>query len=86
MEAKAILGVRISPAIKAQLAEVAKAQHRTSSNLVELLIKQYLDQLAAKRTTPTTPEFEFASTDELQSVLGQRRPAIADTLKYLEDK
>ncbi len=86
MEAKAILGVRVSPAIKEQLAEVAKAQHRTSSNLVEWLIKQYLDQIAAKRTIPITPEFEFASVDDLQSVLSQRRPTIADTLNYLEDK
>ncbi|OQX10862.1 MAG: hypothetical protein BWK73_19080 [Thiothrix lacustris] len=51
MEAKAILGVRVSPAIKEQLAEIAKAQHRTSSNLVEWLIKQYLEQLA-KRSVP----------------------------------
>ena len=51
MEAKAILGVRVSPTIKEQLAEVAKSQHRTSSNLVEWLIKQYLEQIA-KRNQP----------------------------------
>lgn len=59
MEAKAILGVRVSPAVKEQLAEVAKAQHRTSSNLVEWLIKQYLDQVAKRGGAPK-PEIDDA--------------------------
>jgi predicted transcriptional regulator len=62
MEAKAILGVRVSPAIKEQLAEVAKAQHRTSSNLVEWLIKQYLEQIA-KRNAPK-PDTEDDAWDK----------------------
>lgn len=88
MEAKAILGVRVSPAIKEQLAEVAKAQHRTSSNLVEWLIKQYLEQIS-KRSTANAPQsavLDFVTQDDLHSVLANRRPAIADTLRYLEDK
>ena len=59
MEAKAILGVRISPVIKEQLAEVAKAQHRTSSNLVEWLIRQYLEQVAKRGSVPK-PEADDA--------------------------
>lgn len=62
MEAKAILGVRVSPAIKEQLAEVAKAQHRSSSNLVEWLIKQYLEQIA-KRNAPK-PDTEDDAWDK----------------------
>jgi predicted transcriptional regulator len=57
MEAKAILGVRVSPSIKEQLAEVAKAQHRTSSNLVEWLIRQYLEQLT-NRSAPSPDAFD----------------------------
>ncbi len=88
MEAKAILGVRITPTIKQQLAEVAKAQHRTSSNLVEWLIKQYLDQVTqqVRETSPSTMEIEFAKPDEVQLILTKRRPAIAATLDYLQDK
>lgn len=88
MEAKAILGVRINPTIKQQLAEVAKAQHRTSSNLVEWLIKQYLDQLTqqVRETSVSTLEVEFAKPDEVQLTLTKRRPAIATTLDYLQDK
>lgn len=88
MEAKAILGVRINPTIKQQLAEVAKAQHRTSSNLVEWLIKQYLDQVTqqVRETSASTLEVEFAKPDEVQLTLTKRRPAIAATLDYLQDK
>lgn len=88
MEAKAILGVRITPTIKQQLAEVAKAQHRTSSNLVEWLIKQYLDQVTqqVRETSASTLEVEFAKPDEVQLTLTKRRPAIATTLDYLQDK
>ena len=85
MEAKAILGVRISPDVKQQLAAVAKAQHRTSSNLVEWLIKQYLEQVPFPANTPVA-NVDFATTNELSRVLNKRRPAIADTLHYLEDK
>lgn len=81
------LVTRIEPDVKEQLAAVAKAQHRTSSNLVEWLIKQYLDQVANRDTSPTTDvKMDFAQADELSAILGERRPAIADTLKYLEDK
>ena len=85
MEAKAILGVRISPDVKQQLAAVAKAQHRTSSNLVEWLIKQYLEQVPFPANT-SVANVDFATTNELSRVLNKRRPAIADTLHYLEDK
>lgn len=57
MKPKAILGVRISPPMKEQLAEVAKAQHRSSSSLVEWLIKQYLEQLT-NRSAPSPDAFD----------------------------
>lgn len=48
MEPKVILGVRVDPPIKEHLVEIAKSQNRTTSNLVEWLIKQYLDQIAKR--------------------------------------
>ncbi len=80
------LVTRIEVDLKNQLGEIAKQQNRTTSNLIEWLVKQYLGQVA-KPTNSTAPvEFDFASTDDLYSVLAKRRSAIADTLRYLEDK
>lgn len=50
---KTNLITRIDPTLKEQLGDIAKAQHRTTSNLVEWLIKQYLEQIA-KRSAPKT--------------------------------
>lgn len=84
--AKVTLTFRIDEDLKHRLGEAAIVQHRTSGNLVEWLIKQYLEQVA-KRTTSTAPvELDFASVDDLHSILAKRRPTIADTLHYLEDK
>lgn len=47
--AKVTLTFRIDEDLKCRLGETAKTQHRTSGNLVEWLIKQYLEQVA-KRT------------------------------------
>ena len=77
------LVTRIEVDLKNQLGEIAKQQNRTTSNLIEWLVKQYLGQVA-NSTAPV--ELDFASTDDLHSVLAKRRPAIADTLRYLEDK
>lgn len=67
---KTNLITRIDPALKDQLGNIAKAQHRTTSNLVEWLITQYLDQVA-KRTSPPPQELDFASPDDLHSVISQ---------------
>lgn len=83
--AKVTLTFRIDEDLKCRLGETAKTQHRTSGNLVEWLIKQYLEQIT-KRPSSTAQELDFASPDELHSILSQRRPALVDTLKYLEDK
>ena len=82
------LVTRIEVDLKDQLGEVAKQQNRTTSNLIEWLVKQYLEQVAKRGSAPSamTVELDFASTDDLHSILSQRRPTIADTLKYLEDK
>lgn len=85
--AKVNLVTRIETDLKDRLGEVAKVQNRTTSNMVEWLIKQYLDQVAKGSTSATAPVApDFASTDGLLSALRKRRPAIADTLHYLEDK
>ncbi|SKA90216.1 hypothetical protein SAMN02745130_03113 [Thiothrix eikelboomii] len=83
--AKVTLTFRIDEDLKCRLGETAKTQHRTSGNLVEWLIKQYLDQVAKRPSSPPQ-ELEFASPDDLHSILSQRRPALVDTLQYLEDK
>ena len=80
------LVTRIEVDLKNQLGEIAKQQNRTTSNLIEWLVKQYLGQVANRTTSITPTELDFASTDDLHSVLAKRRPAIADTLRYLEDK
>ncbi|MEB4592992.1 hypothetical protein VSS37_18575 [Candidatus Thiothrix sp. Deng01] len=46
--AKVTLTFRIDEDLKHRLGETAKNQHRTSGNLVEWLIKQYLEQLAKR--------------------------------------
>lgn len=85
--AKVTLTFRIDEDLKDRLGEAAKAQHRTTSNLVEWLIKQYLEQNTKRSaSSATTVELDFAHMDDLHSVLSNRRPALADTLKYLEDK
>ena len=80
------LVTRIEADLKDQLGEVAKQQNRTTSNLIEWLVKQYLEQVAKGSTSATAPVApDFASTDGLLSALRKRRPAIADTLHSLED-
>ena len=87
MSAKIMFGVRMSEETKNRLFDAAKAQNRTASNLAELVLIQYLDQISKRSTSsPTAVDLDFASMDTMHSVLGMRRPAIADTLHYLEDK
>ena len=81
------LSMRIDQDVKLQLDDAAKNQNRTTANLIEWLFKQYLEQVAKGSTSATAPVApDFASTDGLLSALRKRRPAIADTLHYLEDK
>ena len=80
------LVTRIEVDLKNQLGEIAKQQNRTTSNLIEWLVKQYLGQVAKPINSTAPVELDFASTDDLHSVLAKHRPAIADTLRYLEDK
>ena len=79
------LVTRIEVDLKDRLGEVAKQQNRTTSNLIEWLVKQYLSQVAIHKST-TTVEPDFAAINNLNDVLIKRRPAIAETLHYLEDK
>lgn len=79
------LVTRIESDLKDRLGEAAKAHNRSVSNLVEWVLKQYLDQMT-KRPILAPQEIEFPNSNELHSVLSQRRPTIADTLKYLENK
>jgi predicted transcriptional regulator len=53
--AKVTSTFRIDEDLKNRLGEAAKAQHRTSSNLIEWLIGQYLEQIA-RRTAPSKPK------------------------------
>lgn len=55
--AKVNLVTRIETDLKDRLGEVAKVQNRTTSNMVEWLIKQYLEQLA-KRSAPSPDAFD----------------------------
>lgn len=55
--AKVNLVTRIETDLKDRLGEVAKVQNRTTSNMVEWLIKQYLDQVA-KRSAPSPDAFD----------------------------
>ena len=80
------LVTRIEVDLKNQLGEIAKQQNRTTSNRIEWLVKQYLGQVAKPTNSKAQVELDFASTDDLHSVLAKRRSAIADTLRYLEDK
>jgi predicted transcriptional regulator len=80
------LVTRIEVDLKNQLGEIAKQQNRTTSNLIEWLVKQYLGQVAQPTSSTASMKFDFTSRDDLHSVLAKRRPAIADTLRYLEDK
>lgn len=84
---KVQMNMRVDQDLKIELDRIATTQHRTTTNLVEWLIKQYLEQIA-KRSTASTAlmELDFASVDDLHRVLVKRRPAIADTLHYLVDK
>lgn len=60
--AKVNLVTRIETDLKDRLGEVAKVQNRTTSNMVEWLIKQYLEQVAKRSTTPK-PESEDDAWD-----------------------
>ena len=80
------LVTRIEVDLKNQLGEIAKQQNRTTSNLIEWLVKQYLGQVAQPTSSTASMKFDFTSRDDLHSVLAKRRPAIANTLRYLEDK
>ena len=80
------LVTRIEVELKNQLGEIAKQQNRTTSNLIEWLVKQYLGQVAQPTSSTASMKFDFTSRDDLHSVLAKRRPAIANTLRYLEDK
>lgn len=55
--AKVNLVTRIDIDLKDRLGEVAKVQNRTTSNMVEWLIKQYLEQLA-QRNVPSPDAFD----------------------------
>lgn len=55
--AKVNLVTRIETDLKDRLGEVAKVQNRTTSNMVEWLIKQYLDQVA-QRSAPSPDAFD----------------------------
>jgi predicted transcriptional regulator len=79
------LVTRIEVDLKDRLGEVAKQQNRTTSNLIEWLVKQYLSQVTIHKST-TAVEPDFAAINNLNDVLIKRRPAIAETLHYLEDK
>lgn len=50
------LVTRIEVDLKDQLGEIAKQQNRTTSNLIEWLVKQYLEQVAKRTTTKTTED------------------------------
>ena len=50
--AKVNLVTRIETDLKDRLGEVAKVQNRSTSNMVEWLIKQYLEQLAKHNVPP----------------------------------
>ena len=79
--------MRIEQDIKQGLDDAAKIQNRTTANLIEWLFKQYLNQMAKRSTSsPTAVELDFAALNDMQSILDIRRPAVADTLHYLEDK
>ncbi|OQX16193.1 MAG: hypothetical protein BWK73_04835 [Thiothrix lacustris] len=80
--------MRIEQDIKQGLDDAAKSQNRTTANLIEWLLKQYIEQVAKRGTSraPAEVELDFATPDELHTAITHRRPAIADTLKYLEDK
>ncbi len=81
------LNIRIEPSLKDSVYAAAKAESRTVASFVIHALRQYLEQNAKRSaSSATTVELDFASVDDLHSVLSQRRPAIADTLKYLEDK
>ena len=79
------LSMRIDQDVKLQLDDAAKKQNRTTANLIEWLFKQYLSQLATYKST-TTVEPDFSAMNNLNDSLMKRRPAIAETLHYLEDK
>lgn len=50
------LVTRIEVDLKDQLGEVAKQQNRTTSNLIEWLVKQYLEQVAKRSTSKATED------------------------------
>jgi predicted transcriptional regulator len=54
--AKVTLTFRIDEDLKCRLGETAKTQHRTSGNLVEWLIKQYLEQVEKRSTSKATED------------------------------
>lgn len=35
---------RVTPELKEELREIAESQHRSMSNLIELIIRQYIDE------------------------------------------
>lgn len=81
------LNIRIEPSLKDSVYAAAKAESRTVASFVIHALKQYLEQNAKRSTSSaTTVELDFVAMDDLHAVLGKRRHAIADTLKYLEDK
>jgi uncharacterized protein (DUF1778 family) len=81
------LNIRIEPSLKDSVYAAAKAESRTVASFVIHALKQYLEQNTKRSaSSATTLELDFAHMDDLHSVLGKRRPAIADTLIYLEDK
>ena len=81
------LNIRIEPSLKDSVYAAAKSESRTVASFVIHALKQYLEQNTKRSASSAmTVELDFASVDDLHSILSQRRPAIADTLKYLEDK
>ncbi|OQX16202.1 MAG: hypothetical protein BWK73_04545 [Thiothrix lacustris] len=49
------MNMRVDQDLKIELDRIATTQHRTTTNLVEWLIKQYLEQIA-KRSAPKPNE------------------------------
>lgn len=43
------LGIRVQPSIKAALDKLARADHRSTSSLVELALAQFVEREMAKR-------------------------------------
>lgn len=81
------LNIRIEPSLKDSIYAAAKAESRTVASFVIHALKQYLEQNAQRSSANhSSLSLDTIAPDDLHSVLSTRRPAIADTLRYLEDK